>query len=163
MIKEVTGDILLTKAQCTAHGIAVNDDFKVGLALSIRERWPALYKDFRHFCHTKSPTPGEVFAWGGSEHTVIYNLLTQNPPLGHGDHPHKAQLTHVGHCLKNLKKILEKENFKSLAMPKIATGVGGLDWNDVYPMIKETLGEISQKMDIYIYTTYKKGVAANED
>lgn len=160
MIKEVAGDILLSKAECTAHGVAVNDDFKVGLALSIRERWPALYKDFRHYCHTKSPEPGEVFTWGGSEHTVLYNLLTQNPPVGHGDHPHKAELKHVSHALKNLRKILEKESFKSLAMPKIATGVGGLEWKDVYPLIQENLGNLP--MTVYLYTTYKKGVAAEE-
>ena len=32
MIKEVSGDILLTKAEVTAHGIAPMDDFKSGLA-----------------------------------------------------------------------------------------------------------------------------------
>ena len=61
MIKEVTGDILLTKAEATAHGIAPMDDFKNGLALSIKERWPALYKDFRHFCKTTGPKPGNIW------------------------------------------------------------------------------------------------------
>ncbi|MFO1427950.1 MAG: hypothetical protein U1F11_13460 [Steroidobacteraceae bacterium] len=50
MIHEVTGDILLTKAQTIAHGISPNDHFSQGLALSLRERWPAMHKDFRHYC-----------------------------------------------------------------------------------------------------------------
>ena len=33
MISEVSGDILLSKAQVIAHGIAPNDPFKQGLAL----------------------------------------------------------------------------------------------------------------------------------
>ena len=55
MIQYVSGDILLTEAEGIAHGVAPNDDFKQGLALSLRERWPAMYKDFRHFCHTQHP------------------------------------------------------------------------------------------------------------
>ena len=52
MLLQVTGDILLTKAQVIVHGVAPNDDFHQGLALSLREQWPALYKDFRHYCKT---------------------------------------------------------------------------------------------------------------
>ena len=52
MIHEIAGDILLSKAALIAHGIAPMDDFHSGLALALRERWPALYKDFRHYCHT---------------------------------------------------------------------------------------------------------------
>ena len=45
MIQQVTGDILLSNAQAVAHGIAPNDHFDSGLALSLRQDWPALYKD----------------------------------------------------------------------------------------------------------------------
>lgn len=47
MIKEVAGDILLTKAQAIAHGIAPNDHYNSGLALSLREEWPAMYRTLR--------------------------------------------------------------------------------------------------------------------
>ena len=49
MLKEVTGDILLSTAGAIAHGIAPHDNFKQGLALSLREQWPGMYKDFRHY------------------------------------------------------------------------------------------------------------------
>jgi O-acetyl-ADP-ribose deacetylase (regulator of RNase III) len=42
MIKEVSGDILLSKAQVIAHGVAPNDPFHNGLALQLREQWPAM-------------------------------------------------------------------------------------------------------------------------
>jgi O-acetyl-ADP-ribose deacetylase (regulator of RNase III) len=47
MLKEVAGDILLTKADALAHGVAPNDNFANGLALALRERWPAMYKDVK--------------------------------------------------------------------------------------------------------------------
>ena len=47
MIREVSGDILLSQADVIAHGVAPADHFDTGLALALRERWPALAKDFR--------------------------------------------------------------------------------------------------------------------
>ena len=55
MIKEVTGDILLSKADLLAHGISAFDPFDSGLALALRERWPSLVKDYRHDTSTTVP------------------------------------------------------------------------------------------------------------
>ena len=40
MLHELSGDILLTKADVLAHGVAPNDDFKNGLARALREKFP---------------------------------------------------------------------------------------------------------------------------
>ena len=64
MIYEVSGDILLSEARAIAHGVAPNDNFATGLALSLREHWPALYKDFRNYCHIYHPKAGEQWTWG---------------------------------------------------------------------------------------------------
>jgi O-acetyl-ADP-ribose deacetylase (regulator of RNase III) len=160
MIKEVSGDILLTKAEATAHGIAPMDDFKHGLALSIRERWPALYKDFRHYCHTKNPAAGTIWTWGGAGHTRVVNLLTQDAPDSPSGHAGKAQTKYVNHALKELRKEIEKEGFKSVALPRLATGVGGLDWNEVKPLIEQHLGDLN--IPVIVYTEYHKNQAADE-
>jgi O-acetyl-ADP-ribose deacetylase (regulator of RNase III) len=55
MIKEISGDLLFSKAQVIAHGVAPNDPFHSGLALQLREHSPAMYKDFRHYCQTRNP------------------------------------------------------------------------------------------------------------
>ena len=160
MIKEVVGDILLTKAEALAHGIAPNDDFKQGLALALREQWPSMYKDFRHFCHSTHPAQGALWSWKGPGGPAIVNLFTQQPPAQHGDHAGKASLESVGHCLKALKKELKAQGFKSVAIPKLATGVGGLDWKAVKPLLEKTLGDAG--VIIYVYETYKKGQTALE-
>ncbi len=46
MIHEVKGDILLSHAQVIAHAIAPHDRFEHGLALSLREQWPAMVRDY---------------------------------------------------------------------------------------------------------------------
>jgi O-acetyl-ADP-ribose deacetylase (regulator of RNase III) len=160
MIHEVTGDLLLTKAQAIAHGIAPNDHFDSGLALSLRENWPSLAKDFRHYAHQTHPKPGELWTWSGVGGIRIFNLMTQEGDHGHGTKSGKATIANVNHCLKRLRHEVEATGITSLAIPKLATGVGGLDWADVKPLIDQHLGDLS--IPIYMYTMYKKGEAAAE-
>jgi len=79
MIRETAGDILLSKAQAIAHGIAPNDHFDNDLALALRERWPAMAKDFRHYAHGAHPKPGSLWVWGGTGGLRVFNLLLQAP------------------------------------------------------------------------------------
>ena len=160
MLHEVTGDILFTKAQAIAHGIAPNDHFGQGLALALRERWPALSKDFRHYAHQTHPKPGEIWVWAGAGGIRIFNLLTQEGKHEHGSKSEPATLPNVNHCLKRLRHSLDAEQITSLALPKLATGVGGLQWDEVYPLIQNYLADLS--IPIYIYTTYQQGMQAQE-
>ncbi len=160
MITEVTGDILLSQAQAIAHGIAPHDDFKQGLALSLREQWPGMYKDFRHYCQTYNPKPGTLWSWKGPGSPIIVNLFTQEPAEDHRGRPGKATVPYLNHVLQALKKELKAQQIQSLALPRLATGVGGLSWEEVRPLIAQTLGDAG--IPVYLYATFKKGVAASE-
>lgn len=159
MIHEVSGDILLTKAQAIAHGIAPNDHFDQGLALALREKWPMMAKDFRHYANQCHPKAGEMWAWGGFN-VRVFCLLTQDGEHGHGTKPGKASTSSVNHCLRRLQHELEKGEIESIALPKLATGVGGLDWAEVRPLIQSHLGDL--KIPVFVYTEYHAGVQATE-
>ena len=92
MIYKVEGDILLTGAQVLGHGVAPNDNFGQGLALSIREMWPALYKDFRHYCQTRHPESGTIWAWAGAGGKRIVQLLTQEGSFDSRATPGRARV-----------------------------------------------------------------------
>lgn len=160
MIHEVSGDLLLSRAEALAHGVAPNDDFHQGLALALRERWPALYKDFRHFCHTRHPKPGKLWTWQCPDGPRVINLFTQEPAPPHGGKPGRATTAHVNHCLRHLRKLVESENIASLALPRLATGVGGLTWEEVAPLIQQHLGGLD--LPVYLYTRFEVGTVADE-
>jgi O-acetyl-ADP-ribose deacetylase (regulator of RNase III) len=160
VIHEVEGDILLTGAQAIAHGVAPNDPMNQGLALSLHERYPAMHKDFHHWCHQQHPKPGEAWAWGGAEGVRIINLLTQEGGYGGGNKRGKASEPNVNHALRALKKIIQMEGFSSVALPRLATGVGGLDWDQVKPLIQSQLGDLD--IPVYVYVTFHAGQKANE-
>lgn len=160
MVKEVKGDILLTDAQAIAHGVAPHDHFSSGLALSLRKTYPAMVRDFGHYCRLYNPKPGKVWMWGTVEKFRIYNLLTQEPAKFHKGRPRAATLQNVNHCLKNLVTFLKRENIESLAMPKLATGYGRLDWDDVLPLIINHLEGLD--IPVYVYSTFIMGKKAEE-
>ena len=160
MIQEVSGDILLTGAQAIAHGVGIDDDFKSELAMSLRQLWPALYKDFRHFCQSKSPKPGTLWVWQGTDSRRVINLFTQEAPRAQGQHPGPAHIEFINHALRDLRQYVLEEKITSLALPKLASGVGRMSWDLVKPQIQSHLGDLD--VPVYVYSTYRKGVKADE-
>lgn len=160
MIHEVEGDVLLSGAHAIAHGVSPNDHFDVGLALALREMWPSMAKDFRHYAHQVHPHPGELWTYHTPDGRIIFNLMTQEGEQLRSGSSGAATLQHVRHALKRLRHAVEKDNARSLALPRLATGAGRLDWNDVFPIIKEQLGDLP--IPVYVYSNYHKGQKGKE-
>ncbi len=159
MLHEVDGDIRLTRAQAIAHGVSPNDHFEVGLALALRELWPAMAKDFRHYAHQSHPKPGELWTYQSADGRTIFNLLTQD-----GDHAAstsgRATTPNVNHALRRLRHEIEVRAIRSLALPRLSTGAGGLPWNEVKPLIEKHLGDLD--IPVFVYATYHKDQQAVE-
>ena len=160
MIYEVAGDILMSGAEAIAHGVAANDPMNQGLAAALHENYPAMHKDFHHWCHQQSPKPGSAWIWSGAGGARIINLITQEGGLEHGSKPGKASVSTVNHALRALKKLIVKEGLSSIALPRLATGVGGLEWSDVRPLISNQLADV--EVSVYLYSLYTPGKKATE-
>ena len=160
MIHELSGDILFSGARAIAQCVAPNDDFHHGLALQLRERMPSMYKDFRHFCQTKHPKSGGVWTWMSADGRYLVNLFTHEAAYGHGSKPGRASVSNVNHALHALRDFVKQEKVASLALPRLACGMTGLDWDEVKPLIERHLGDLG--IPVYLYVTYQKGVKASE-
>jgi O-acetyl-ADP-ribose deacetylase (regulator of RNase III) len=119
-----------------------------------------MHKDFHHWCHQAHPKPGEAWVWGGAEGVRIINLITQEGGYRKGAHPGKATESNVNPALRALKKIIKKEKFTSIALPRLATGVGGLSWDRVAPLIESQLGDLD--IPVYVYFVYHPGQPSKE-
>lgn len=58
------------------------------------------------------------------------------------------------------RQLALEERFRSIALPRFATGVGRLPWTDVKPFIHENFGDL--RIPMVVYTTGRKGVQAQE-
>ncbi len=160
MIHYVAGDILLTKAQVILHGVAANDPMNQGLALSLHSLFPDMHRAFHHWCHQKHPEPGSIWLWDTPNGKRIAHLISQDGGYGHGQRPGKADIRHIRHGLKALRKLIGKEKIPSLAIPRVATGVGGLGWPEVRQVIEEQLSDLD--IPVFVYEDYIPRKAAQE-
>ena len=154
MIKEVYGNILWSKSDAIIQGIAQNESFTQGLASSVKEEWPAIENDFKQRCGTTDMKPGDVWEWENSAGVNILNLVTHSESI-------KASLGSLDESLSRLPALVEKNGLKSLAIPKVGTDVGDLDWRDVKPLIEKHLGGLG--VPVYLYSIFQKNIAAVEE
>jgi O-acetyl-ADP-ribose deacetylase (regulator of RNase III) len=90
----------------------------------------------------------------------IVNLFTQESAYAQGERPGRATTHNVAHAMKALREHIDSEGFASVALPRLATGVGGLEWTEVQPIIAQHLGDL--KIPVLIYVTYHAGQKAEE-
>lgn len=160
MIYEVEGDILMSRAAVIAQGVSVNDPMTSGLARKLQEKFPTMRSEFNAWCEETKPEPGEIWLWGGSGQTKVLNLLVgeeSDPDLGRPSRPDKIA---VNRAFRAMNKLVVEERLTSIAMPKIGSGVGGIDWLEVRGMMHSQLGEML--IPVFVYVTELDGMLASE-
>jgi O-acetyl-ADP-ribose deacetylase (regulator of RNase III) len=65
-----------------------------------------------------------------------------------------SRLIWIDQGLTYLKDHYRQWSVKSVAMPMLGCGLGGLNWNDVLPLIVEHFAE--EELEVEVYTGYKK-------
>ncbi len=162
MIRELRGDILLSEADAVVVGVSPDDHFDQGLSLSLRERWPSMSRDYRHWAHGRHPKPGSAWIWSGPQGKRIVCLVIQDDE----NHTHSAQVgksraEYVNHALRELRGLIAREGITSIAIPRLATGSGRLEWSEVRALIEHHLADSGA--NVLVYSDYAAGVAAREE
>jgi O-acetyl-ADP-ribose deacetylase (regulator of RNase III) len=152
-IEFVSGDLFVNrlKAEAFAHGCNCAGSMGAGIAVGFKERYPAMFEEFRRRCKAKPPefTPGDVFLWREKGKPAVFNLGTQPRP-GRG-----ATYPIVESALKELRAVADGAGIRSIAMPRIAAGYGGLSWKKVRARIEACFGDWPGML--YVYEEFREG------
>ncbi|HTD89214.1 MAG TPA: macro domain-containing protein [Burkholderiales bacterium] len=117
-------------------------------------------KIFGIFVKANTPSPA-VCGHGWALTANASSICVRRIPLITPAKPPDARpMQHVGHALKALRQMVETEKLTSVAFPRLATGVGGLQWHDVKPLLEQNLGDL--QIPVIVYTTFHAGQAAAE-
>lgn len=143
-IEYQTGDLFTTSAQALAHGCNCKGVMGAGIALAFRRRYTGMFNGYRSMCLNGNFQPGDYFAYSAPDGKIILNLATQVYP---------------GACAKvewiesALTKVLEDlPNLKTIALPQIGAGLGGLDWEDVKDMLERLANKTETLFIVYKYS-----------
>lgn len=118
-----------------------------GIALMFRERYPENFRAYEGACKAGEVQVGEMFVTAGVEldgPRWIINFPTKQD----WRQPTKLEWVRVG--LVALKHVIREKQIKSIAIPPLGCGNGGLEWAVVRPMIEAALGGL-RDVDVIVY------------
>src|SRR5690606_32352733 len=147
MIKVYEGDMMRSGAEALVNTVNTVGVMGKGIALQFKEAFPSNNKVYIDACKNKELTPGKLLAVWDENLELGRKLIINFPTKVHWRNPSKYEYIEKG--LVALRDLIQNENLKSIAIPPLGSGNGGLDWNIVKPMIVEALSDLNTEIMIY--------------
>lgn len=161
MIKVFEGDMMLSKAVALVNTVNTVGVMGKGIALQFKEAFPSNNKAYINACKKKELQPGKLLAVWDENLQLGKKLIINFPTKEHWRYPSKYEFIEKG--LVALRELLQKENIKSVAIPPLGSGNGGLDWNKVRPMIENALDGLNTEIMIYEPNAAIKAILQKQD
>lgn len=143
-MRHVEGDIFTTEAKALGHGVNCEGVMGAGIAKEVRRRYPELYKHYRQLCKRGELSPGGLYVYDAGDH-FVYNIASQDLPGPH------ARLEWVAEGVRAALAHAHEKGLEEVALPKIASNIGGLLWEDVEEVLKEVEAESPVELVIYSF------------
>jgi O-acetyl-ADP-ribose deacetylase (regulator of RNase III) len=140
MIEFTTGDILGADAEALVNTVNCVGIMGRGIALQFKNRFPANFKAYAAACAREEVQPGRMFVF--ETHTLtnpkfIVNFPTKRHWKG------KSRMEDIDSGLVALAEEIRARGIRSIAIPPLGSGLGGLNWADVRPRIEAALRGIN--------------------
>lgn len=110
-----------------------------GIALQFKNKWPANFAAYHAACKAGQVRPGRMMVFDAGAYAqphFIINFPTKDHWRGN------SQLSFIQDGLKDLVAQVRALGIRSLAMPPLGCGNGGLDWRDVKPLIEAAVADL---------------------
>lgn len=147
MIEFTRGNLLESKAEALVNTVNTVGVMGKGVALMFKEAYPENFKAYEEACKQKEVRVGRMFVT--ERHALIGPKWIINFPTKEhwrGD----SKMAWIESGLEDLKQVIADNKIKSIAIPPLGSGNGGLDWADVRPKIEGALGAL-ENVNVIIY------------
>lgn len=134
MFEYKTGDLLAEDADAHVNAVNCVGVMGGGIALQFKNAYPDNFNAYENACELGEVRPGRMFVFE-TDKTTNPRYIVNFPTKKHWRDPSRMEDIEAG--LNDLKEVVRNKGIKSIAMPALGCGFGGLDWNDVRPRIEE--------------------------
>jgi len=147
MIKYKTGNIFDEDVEAIVNTVNCIGVMGRGIALQYKKTFPGNFKAYEIACKQNEVEPGKMLVYERDSLTnpkFIINFPTKK---------HWREKSHIEYIEKGLialKEEIKKRNIKSIALPPLGSGLGGLNWNEVKKHIEGSLA-LLQDVEIVIF------------
>ena len=146
MIELKRGDILIQEAEALVNTVNCVGVMGRGIALQFRKAYPENYKAYREACGRGEVQPGRMFV-SDLNRLVNPRLIINFPTKRHWKGKSRIEDVHSG--LHDLVRALRQHQVRSVAVPPLGCGLGGLGWCTVRPLIERHLARCQTSTSIF--------------
>ena len=136
MIRYTTGDILAEDTEALINPINCVGVMGRGLALQFKKAFPENYLAYAEACKHHQIRPGHMF--------IVETRQLANPRyiINFPTKRHwrdNSRIEDIDAGLKDLAAVINNLGLRSIAVPALGSGLGGLEWSNVRPRIEQAL------------------------
>lgn len=147
MIRFTHGDILRAETEALVNTVNCVGVMGRGIALQFKQAYPANYEAYAAACERGDVQPGSMFVFETGQLTsprYIINFPTKRHWRG------KSRIEDIETGLRALSSEIRARGIRSIAVPPLGVGLGGLDWNRVRPLIEKELAGLHE-VDVLVF------------
>lgn len=141
MIELCQGNLLEAQVEVLVNTVNTQGIMGKGIALQFKKAFPEMFKDYQKACKNGEVQIGRVHIYETKSLTgprFIINFPTKK---------HWSESSSLDYIKSGLKSLIEEILFrgiKSIALPPLGCGLGGLKWENVFPLIEEAFANLSE-------------------
>jgi O-acetyl-ADP-ribose deacetylase (regulator of RNase III) len=141
------GNLLEDEAEALVNTVNCVGVMGKGIALQFKQAYPEMFSEYEKACRRKEVQPGKM-------HVVCTkSLLNPKYIINFPTKRHwknKSRMEDIELGLADLIKVIKELNIKSIALPPLGCGNGGLRWDEVRPKI-EAAFEHLKEVEVHLY------------
>ena len=156
MIEFKTGDILEEEVEALVNTVNCVGVMGRGIALQFKRVFPRNFKEYAARCKRNEVQPGRMLVFETGEMLTpryIINFPTKRHWRG------KSRIEDIESGLRSLAEEIRSRRIRSIAIPPLGSGLGGLSWSDVRDRLEEALSDLE---DVKIVVFEPGGGPADE-
>jgi len=160
MIHYTQGNLLAAEAEALVNTVNTVGVMGKGIALMFKERFPQNFKEYAAACKENRVCTGQMFV---TEHNELMGprWIINFPTKQHWRSPSKMEWVVEG--LQDLRRVIIGNGIKSIAIPPLGAGNGGLDWIAVREQIEKALGDLDDvEISVFEPTARYQNVAKRD-
>ena len=142
-----TGDILSEDVEAVVNSVNCVGVMGRGIALQFKNAYPANFKAYAAACRRHQVEPGRMFI---HETNLLAGprWIINFPTKRHWRS--KSRLEDIQAGLEALASTIDRLGIRSIAVPPLGSGLGGLDWSEVRHRIEIELGRL-EHVEIVVF------------
>lgn len=136
MINLVSGNLLEAQTEALVNTVNCVGVMGKGIALQFKQAFPDNFEDYSQACNKGKVRIGKMFVYR-TDRMFHPKYIINFPTKRHWKA--KSRLEDIELGLKDLVKVIKDLNIKSIAVPPLGSGLGGLNWEEVKSRILKVL------------------------